>query len=94
MRLQLDCTYADTARLVVTEIEGGLEGPASHEVTQFADDRADGEAVFAPTGRRIAFARTSYLENRTDIYTIKRNGTKLRLVVRDASSPTWQPRKR
>jgi hypothetical protein len=66
MRLQLDCTYADTARLVVTEIEAGLGGPASHEVTQFADDRADREAVFARR-RRIAFARTSYLENRTDI---------------------------
>jgi hypothetical protein len=27
MRLQLDCTYADTARLVVTEIEVASRGP-------------------------------------------------------------------
>jgi Tol biopolymer transport system component len=89
LRLSLACEYLDTANLVIVDIDGA----EPRSLTEVGEDRADYDAVFSPTGNRVAFTRILFNEERSDIYTIKRDGTKLRRIVRDADSPTWQPRK-
>lgn len=66
-----------------------LDGSGKHTITDAAG-ASDMWPTWSPTGRWISFTR--YLKNgHVQVMTIRRDGTRLHLVVRDATDATWSP---
>lgn len=50
---------------------------------------ATGPAAWSPDGSRLAFE--TWDDAGTNVYSVRADGTDLRLVLKDASSPSWSP---
>ncbi len=93
----------DGSGFVYAVIEGYLMDTANVFLYSFASRTATrltsfkgelaGSLSVSPDGQQIVFERAAAAETPSDLWVMRRDGSNLRLLVRDAASPAWSPRK-
>ena len=70
--------------------EYSFAGGTIHKITELANEYVRGFSI-SPDGQRVVFERTSDLAGQSDLWIVQRDGSGLRLLVTNASSPAWNP---
>jgi dipeptidyl aminopeptidase/acylaminoacyl peptidase len=65
-------------------------GGGVRKITGLANEYVRGFSI-SPDGQRVVFERTTDLSGRSDLWIVQRDGSGLRLLVSDGSSPAWNP---
>jgi TolB protein len=61
-----------------------------HKITALVKEYVRGFSV-SPDGSQVVFERTAELSGPSDLWLVQRDGSGLRLLVENGSSPAWNP---